>query len=223
MTKTNCLTWRTTPSPSAPPMLEGTKNFTARTLKSSLKHGKIKCSDAQESEKWGSKTGHSNKGTIRITDFTIAGCTTSEYGQKVCCLDNHQKEAFQFLLKQFVVCCCTLNNKSMSKNLLFFLQRLGRGLRTPHTLPQETGTQKTELASIHIDKYKIIQTLSQGEAVKLKKKHGKAKISQRKKDILQGGHMFNLFNLKKFHGTQGYISGRSVSINQKLFFFLFQV
>ena len=50
MTKTNCLTWRTTPSPSAPPMLEGTKNFTARTRKSSSKHGKIKCSDTQGSE-----------------------------------------------------------------------------------------------------------------------------------------------------------------------------
>ena len=36
----------------------------------------------------------------------------------------------------------------MSKNLLLFLQRLGNGLKTIYTLPQETGTQKTGLASI---------------------------------------------------------------------------
>ena len=37
----------------------------------------------------------------------------------------------------------------MSKNLLLFLQRLGVGLKTPNTLPQETGTQKTGLAFLY--------------------------------------------------------------------------
>ena len=38
----------------------------------------------------------------------------------------------------------------MSKNLLLFLERLGEGLRTIYTLPQETGTQKTGLACMNV-------------------------------------------------------------------------
>ena len=42
----------------------------------------------------------------------------------------------------------TFKYKPMSKNLFLFLWRLGKGLRTVNTLPQETGTQKTGLAYI---------------------------------------------------------------------------
>ena len=35
-------------------------------------------------------------------------------------------------------------------NFLLFLFQLGRGLRTPYTLPRKTGTQKTGLAFMNI-------------------------------------------------------------------------